>query len=147
MENSLNASQESDKALDRLIPEASNDSKLIIETKEVRSLDDSINLETNSPTISPTVQKDESSTNAETEEIFQLRGEDVKNTLSGVYFQGVQYFDLKNVNFINNTGIANLIDLLKSLLEQGVVIKFVNVKDKIKTKFKSLGLDSIFHFS
>lgn len=143
MENNLNAPINLDDTLDGLISESSEDSTLI---KNSKSLDDSINLETGS-IINPLGPKDDSYINAEAEEIFQLRGEDVKNTLSGVYFQGVQYFDLKNVNFINNTGIANLIDLLKSLLQQGVVIKFVNVKDKIKNKFKSLGLDSIFHFS
>src|SRR3954471_5523966 len=46
------------------------------------------------------------------------------NELAGAYFKGVQFYDLKNVHFINNTGIANLIDLLKCMLEQGVEVKF-----------------------
>jgi ABC-type transporter Mla MlaB component len=61
----------------------------------------------------------------------------------GVYFQGIQYYDLKNVFFINNTGMANLIDLLKSLLQKDVEVQFVNVSDKIKNKIKALGLDHI----
>jgi hypothetical protein len=81
------------------------------------------------------------------EEIFQLRGHYETSSLSGVYFQGVQYFDFKNVNFINNTGVANLIDILKDLLKQGIDVKFVNVKENIKDKFRAIGLDSIFHFS
>jgi hypothetical protein len=63
--------------------------------------------------------------------------------LPGVYFKGIQYYDLKDIHFINNTGIANLIDLLKSLLENNVEVRFVNVSDKIKTKIKSMGLDHI----
>lgn len=61
----------------------------------------------------------------------------------GVLFQGIQYYDLKNVFFINNTGMANLIDLLKSLLQKDVEVQFVNVCDKIKNKIKALGLDHI----
>ncbi|MDF2436662.1 MAG: hypothetical protein K0Q95_1038 [Bacteroidota bacterium] len=63
--------------------------------------------------------------------------------LPGVFFMGTQYYDLKNVYFINNTGMANLIDLLKSLLEKDMDVQFVNVCDKIKNKIKSLGLDHI----
>ncbi|MES2140881.1 MAG: STAS domain-containing protein [Bacteroidota bacterium] len=81
------------------------------------------------------------------EEVFQERGEYSSNELAGIYFQGTQYFDFKNVYFINNTGIANLIDLIKSLLKQGVAIKFVNVREKIKDKFKSMGLEFIFNCS
>lgn len=63
--------------------------------------------------------------------------------LSGVFCQGVQYYDLKNILFINNAGISNLIDLLKSLLKQGVRVQFVNVNEKIKKKIKAMGLDHI----
>jgi hypothetical protein len=83
--------------------------------------------------------------NIKFDEVFQERGEYSSNELAGIYFEGTQYFDFKNVYFINNTGIANLIDLIKSLLRQGVVIKFVNVREKIKDKFKSMGLEFIFN--
>ena len=63
--------------------------------------------------------------------------------LSGVFCQGIQYYDLKNIQFINNTGMANLIDLLKSLLVQGVEVRFVNVNDRIKEKIRSLGLEHV----
>lgn len=63
--------------------------------------------------------------------------------LPGVFCQGIQYYDLKNIYFINNTGMANLLDLLKSLLQKDVEVQFVNVCDKIKNKIKSLGLDHI----
>ena len=53
----------------------------------------------------------------------------------------------KNVSFINNTGIANLLDILKSLLQQGIEIKFVNVRETVKNKFKALGLECIFNCS
>jgi len=63
--------------------------------------------------------------------------------LSGVFCQGIQYYDLKNIQFINNTGMANLIDLLKSLLVQGVEVRFVNVNERIKEKIRLLGLEHI----
>jgi ABC-type transporter Mla MlaB component len=67
----------------------------------------------------------------------------VTDELPGVFCEGVQYYDLKNVGFISNTGMANLVELLKSLLDQGVEVQFVNVNDKIKKKIKSLGLEHI----
>ncbi len=63
--------------------------------------------------------------------------------LSGVYCQGVQYYDLNGIEFINNTGMAILIDLLKSLLEMNVEVQFVNVHDNIKKKIKAMGLDKV----
>jgi hypothetical protein len=66
-----------------------------------------------------------------------------ENELPGVYFKGIQYYDLKNIYFINNTGMVNLIELLKSLMEQNVEVRFVNVADKIKEKIKNMGLDHI----
>lgn len=74
-------------------------------------------------------------------EAFRLG--DSNSKLPGVFFQGTQYYDLKNIYFINNTGMANLIELLESLLEKDVDVQFVNVSDKIKNKIKSLGLDQI----
>jgi hypothetical protein len=72
-----------------------------------------------------------------------FRMNDSDTELPGVYFQGTQYYDLKNIYFINNTGMANLIELLGSLLEKDVDVQFVNVCDKIRNKIKSLGLDQI----
>ena len=69
----------------------------------------------------------------------------VTNELSGVYFGGVQYYDFMNIHYINNTGMANLIDFLKSLLEKAVEVQFMNVNDKIKNKIKSMGLEHILH--
>ena len=63
--------------------------------------------------------------------------------LSGVFCHGIQYYDLKNILFINNNGMAALIDLLKSLLKHGVDVQFVNVNEKIKKKIKSMKLDHI----
>ncbi|MFY9311170.1 MAG: STAS domain-containing protein [Bacteroidia bacterium] len=107
-------------------------------------LDDTINSAKKNATVQGTSTGHEG---VKPEEIFQLRGHYVTSALSGMYVQGVQYFDFKNVNFINNTGIANLIDILKDLLKEGIEVKFVNVKENIKNKFISMGLDSVFHFS
>lgn len=75
--------------------------------------------------------------------MFEVRGENHGRHLAGLYFEGIQYYDLEGVLFINNSGIANLIDLLKSLMEQGVEIYFVNVSDAIKAKINAMGLVQI----
>src|SRR5688500_11999686 len=62
---------------------------------------------------------------------------------SGVFCKGVQYYDLKDILFINYTGLANLIKLLKSLLRKGSTLQLVNVNEKIKEKIKEVGLDNI----
>lgn len=67
--------------------------------------------------------------------------------LAGVYCDGVQYFDLGSVKYINNSGMATLIDLLKSLLEMGVEVHFVNVDENIKHKIKESGLEKIINCS
>jgi ABC-type transporter Mla MlaB component len=67
--------------------------------------------------------------------------------LSGVYCEGIQYYDLSEVRYINNTGMATLIDLLKSLLEMGVKVEFVNVDEKIKDKIREMGLEKIINCS
>jgi anti-anti-sigma factor len=63
--------------------------------------------------------------------------------LSGVYCEGVQYYDLNGITYINNTGMAILIDLLKALLEMKVEVQFVNVHDSIKKKIREMGLENI----
>jgi ABC-type transporter Mla MlaB component len=67
----------------------------------------------------------------------------ITDELAGVYCQGVQYYDLKDIGFINYNGMANLIDFLKSLLEKGIEVQFVNVNENIKSKIKSTGLEHI----
>lgn len=64
-------------------------------------------------------------------------------TLPGVFCEGVQYYDLKDVNFINNTGLINLIDLLKANLKEGKALQFVNVNKRVRKKIKAMGLDSV----
>ncbi|MBA3664158.1 MAG: STAS domain-containing protein [Bacteroidetes bacterium] len=70
-------------------------------------------------------------------------GTHTEDQLPGVYCQGIMYYDLNNVHYINNTGMAILIDLLKSLLEMDVAVQFVNVDEKIKQKIKEMGLENI----
>jgi anti-anti-sigma regulatory factor len=73
--------------------------------------------------------------------------EEKDSRLSGVLFNGVQYYDLNNILFINNTGLANLIGLMKSLLKKGIVLKFVNANQRIKEKMKAMGLDKYINCS
>ncbi|MFL5752901.1 MAG: STAS domain-containing protein [Bacteroidia bacterium] len=68
---------------------------------------------------------------------------EIIDDLPGVYTHGIQYYDLKNIGFISNAGMASLIELLKSLLQKGIEVQFVNVNERIKGKIKALGLDHI----
>ncbi len=140
MENISDTTLETNEGFSGVIPVIN----VSMETTKSKLLDDTIN---SAKAKTKRVENSEKHTDVKPEEIFQLRGHYVTTALSGVYIQGVQYFDFKSVNFINNTGIANLIDILKDLLKEGIEVKFVNVKDNIKNKFISMGLDSIFHFS
>jgi hypothetical protein len=67
----------------------------------------------------------------------------ISGEIEGYREDGILYYDLKNVAFINNTGMAKILELLKSLLKQGVEVRFINVKPQIKQKIKSLGLENI----
>ena len=67
----------------------------------------------------------------------------VLDDLPGVFCEGIQYYDLGNIRYVNNSGIASLIELLKSLLQQGVEVQFVNVNERIRNKIKAMGLDHI----
>lgn len=66
--------------------------------------------------------------------------------LAGVFCEGVQYYDLNGIEYINNNGMAILIDLLRNLLEMGVEVQFVNVHESIKKKIRDLGLEKIINY-
>lgn len=84
------------------------------------------------------------SASADESEKNELTDELAQNTvLSGVFFNGVQYYDFSRIRFINSNGIANLISILRSLLKQGIQVQLVNVSKKIKDKLTALGLDNI----
>lgn len=144
MEDVLVVSLKSDQVLQDAISESQ---KLNIESEKKNTLfvKNSENKDSGNMPVSESI--DIPTINIKFDEVFQERGDYSSNELAGIYFQGTQYFDFKNVYFINNTGIANLIDLIKSLLRQGIFIKFVNVSEKIKDKFKSMGLEFIFNCS
>ncbi|MES2285343.1 MAG: STAS domain-containing protein [Bacteroidota bacterium] len=144
MEAILEVSLESDQVFQAFISE-SQKLKMESENKINLFLKSPVNEDKGNEHIKD--QSEKFNGNIKFDEVFQERGEYSSNELAGIYFEGTQYFDFKNVYFINNTGIANLIDLIKTLLRQGVVIKFVNVSEKIKDKFKSMGLEFIFNCS
>ena len=73
------------------------------------------------------------------------QSENYTRKLPGVYCQGVQYFDLNGLEYINSNGMAILIELLKCLLEINVEVQFVNVSEKIKKRIKEFGLEKIIH--
>jgi len=144
MKNILENGAESLQIVQGFISESSNPNLKIKSENTICKFLENLN-EIDKNKISVPDSFDKSSVNIKFEEIFQERGEYSSNEFAGVYFQGVQYFDFNNVYFINNTGIANMIDLIKTLLKQGVEIRFVNVKEKIREKFKSMGLEFIFN--
>jgi hypothetical protein len=57
--------------------------------------------------------------------------------------QGFQEYDLGNLHYISNTGLANMIDLFKSALKRGIDVHFLNVSEKIRNKIHSMGMDHI----
>ena len=63
--------------------------------------------------------------------------------LPGVRCENVQYYDLKNIGFINNTGLAKLIELLRSLLKNDMQVQFVNVSVQIRQRIGAMGLQHI----
>lgn len=67
----------------------------------------------------------------------------ISGEISGYHDNGILYYDLKKVKFINNTGMVKMIELLRSLLKEGIEVRFINVNEKIKKKIKSLGLEHI----
>lgn len=70
-----------------------------------------------------------------------LRIEDIP----GLYYRGIQYFDFKKIEFINNNGLANLIKFLKFYLEKGIEVQFVNLGVAVKNKIRSMGLEHILY--
>ncbi|MDF2448415.1 MAG: hypothetical protein K0R26_919 [Bacteroidota bacterium] len=79
---------------------------------------------------------------------IQINDEEEKEkALAGVLCQGVQYYDFKNVPYINNNGLASLIRILKASLKNGIKLRFVNVNKRIQMKIKTMGLDKFINCS
>jgi hypothetical protein len=57
--------------------------------------------------------------------------------------QGFQDYDLGNLHYISNTGLANMIDLFKSALKRGIEVHFLNASEKIRNKIHAMGMDHI----
>jgi anti-anti-sigma regulatory factor len=72
-----------------------------------------------------------------------ITGEERVHVLSGVYHQGIMYYDMGNVKFINHSGIADLIELIKTWTELGTEVRFLFVRDDIRKKLKEYNLDQI----
>lgn len=81
----------------------------------------------------------------ESKDLFHLTGETRSEELSGVHFQGIYYYDMGKVQYINNSGIADLIDLVKAWLEQGIEVRFINARDEIKKKIADMDLENILY--
>ena len=77
--------------------------------------------------------------------MFHITGETCPIDLAGVNFKGTQYYDLSQVQYINSSGIADLIAIIKIWANQGNEVKFVNVSDAIKKRIYDMGLENIFY--
>ena len=73
-----------------------------------------------------------------------ITGDTSPFNLAGVNFKGIQYYDLSQVKYINSSGIADLISIIKIWIHQGVEVHFVNASDSIKKIIYEMGLEIIF---
>lgn len=74
-----------------------------------------------------------------------ITGEGHTEIMAGVYYKGTMYYDFSRVTFINNSGVADLIDLVKSWLEMGIQVKFLQVSREIKEKIEEHGINGILY--
>jgi anti-anti-sigma regulatory factor len=81
-----------------------------------------------------------------TSQDFYLTGEGHTEVLAGVYHKGIMYYDFSKVKFINNSGIADIIDLVKSWIDLGAEVRFTNVSEEIKRKLRESELEGIIDF-
>jgi hypothetical protein len=61
--------------------------------------------------------------------------------------QGYRDYDLGNLHYISNTGLANIVDLLKTSLKRGIEVHFLNASEKIKNKIRAMGMDNFLNFT
>lgn len=73
-----------------------------------------------------------------------ITGETCPIDLAGANFNGIQYYDLSKVQYINNSGIADLVSIIKIWSKQGNEVKFVNVSEEIKKYIYEMNLEIIF---
>ncbi len=58
---------------------------------------------------------------------------------------GTSTYDLRNVHYINNTGLAHMIELKRTALKNGIQIYFVNVCDNVRSKIQAMGIIHLFN--
>jgi len=97
--------------------------------------------------LTETLNVNDSKSKIRANELFQMSNDHPADELAGVCIEDVHYYDFKNVQSINNTGLASLIDLTKYLLQKGLKVQFVNVNEKIKEKITALELDKVLQCS
>jgi anti-anti-sigma regulatory factor len=57
--------------------------------------------------------------------------------------EGIYYYDFRDIEYLNNSDLAQLIHVLKSLLHKGADVRLMNVNKKIRNKINEMGLRSI----
>jgi ABC-type transporter Mla MlaB component len=65
------------------------------------------------------------------------------NKYPGVTCGRIQYYDLKNVKMLSNSDTAKLIHIVKSFMQSGKEVIFINANNKIKNKIRQMELSQI----
>lgn len=73
----------------------------------------------------------------------------IKEFIAGEIGKGMKYFilDMKELNYINSSGLGILISILNKVKEAGGILKIQNLSDKIKHIFSITRLNLIFDFN
>jgi hypothetical protein len=67
----------------------------------------------------------------------------ISGEIAAYYHCGMLFYDLEKVTFINNTGIAKILEALKSHLKENIEVRFINVNNRIRQRIQTLALDHI----
>ena len=71
------------------------------------------------------------------------RGVETGSQIKEFKYDPVRYHDVGNMEFLNSSGIAYLINIAKVWLNQGVEVRFLNVPADMKHTIKELELDDV----
>ena len=89
----------------------------------------------------------EEKSNNRIEKLAELNGEYVSEAMGSVHFRNTIFYDIGNIDHVNNAGIIDLLDLIKTWSEIGTDVFFVNAKPTLKEKITELNLEKIILFA
>ncbi len=89
----------------------------------------------------------EEKTNNTIEKLVELNGEYDSEAMGSVHFRNTLFYDVGSIDHVNNAGIMDLLDLIKTWSEIGTEVFFVNAKPTLKEKITELNLEKIILFA